>query len=266
MNYNFAPYSFSKISLFKQCPKRFKLKYIDKKYFKSENKALEKGVFLHSIIEKAIMDESLAPLEEFKFSLSNSEDITSYVKILDDFFKSKHYKKYKKGSNKITEQGFSLRVENGNIISDTYKKASLIRGYIDFLSIDESKDTYLLSKNPEAKKATIVDWKSGKYKKDIDKLQVEIYALWAFLHLGVDEVDCEFCFLESDLPPVKRHFFRNDINDLKKILLKNVIPIEESTKYPKKVTPLCDWCEYKTNDLCDGEENLSPKITIGCSL
>ena len=69
----FSPYSFSKIGTFSQCPYRFKLQYIDKIKIPFEiNIALEKGKYIHSLIEQYIKNEVEAFLE-------------FYAKIIEDF-------------------------------------------------------------------------------------------------------------------------------------------------------------------------------------
>jgi len=237
----YSPYSFSKISSFQHCPMKFKLNYIDKIRIPTENIALEKGKFLHHIIENVIMD--FRP-PEFKFELATEEQQRDFVIKLKDFMRSDCYKEYYALEHKETERGFSIDFDGVNIKAGDYNNHSLIRGFIDFISKNGNK-------------LLIVDWKSGKYKEDINQLQVAIYALWGFLTFDVDIIECEFCFIEHS-KKVTVKFERNDINKLIKDIFSEIMYIEKAQSFKKKPSALCDWCDYKKQGYCDGEFDFSP--------
>jgi hypothetical protein len=235
----YIPYSFSKIATFYQCPQKFKLRYKDKIFIKSDNIALEKGSYIHHCIENNIMDNEITP---FKFRLSSEENIKEYNNIVRTFFNSDLYKSYKNLPNKKVEEGFSLSIIDKKIIPGSYKKDSLVRGYIDFMSLAE-----------DGKSLLIVDWKTGKFKEDINQLQVQIYALWAFYTFPeVYTIDTTFCFVEHS-KMVNKQFTRDDINDIKKNVLSHILGIEKAQEFKKNVSALCDYCEFKQNGYCDGK-------------
>jgi len=233
----FTPYSFSKISCFQHCQKQFELKYINKIYIPSENIALEKGSYIHSVIENHIIDKAIP---NFDFKLSKEKDINDFNDIIVKFLKSDLYKDYKSLNNKMVERGFSISLNGKEIEVGEYKKDSIIRGYIDFMAYDEMGKSLL-----------IVDWKSGKYKEDINELQIKIYALWGFYTFDVDYITTEFCFVEHN-KTVNQQFKRKDIPKLKKDIFEQVLLIEKAKEFKKNPTPLCQWCDYKKQGYCDG--------------
>jgi len=246
---NYSPYSFSKISCFQHCPQKFKLKHIDKISIQSENIALEKGSYIHHVIENHIIGNEIPP---FTFKLSTLKDKEKFNKIIIDFLKSDFYKNYKNLSNKFVERGFSLVIKDGKVVSGEHNKTSAIRGFIDFIHYDEL-----------GKKLLIVDWKSGKFKENINELQVKIYAVWGLLEFDVDYIETEFCFVEYN-KIVSKKFTRSDLQLLQQEIFTQIWFIEKAEKFKKNPSTLCQWCEYKKENYCDGNYDFSSmNIRIG---
>ena len=250
----YTPYSFSKLGSFHQCPRKFKLQYIDKIKIPFEtNIALEKGKYLHHLIECDLKNEK----ENFIFELSKEEDKQKYRQIFNDFIITPHYNFFKSLKEKYIEQGFSLRIDStkrgkNKIIPDNYKngKDVLIRGFIDFLAIKDET-------------AIIVDWKSGKFKENQNEMQVIIYSIWAFLKLPqIKKVETYFYFIEHN-KFVTRTYYKEQLNELIKKMIEYIQPVEKASQFPKNVTALCDWCPFKKFGHCDGEHDLNNfKINI----
>ncbi len=66
MNYRFAPYSFSKINLFKKCPKAYQLRYIDQ-LPSLKWPHLEFGKAVHSAVESRFLGKGENPLSTLDF-------------------------------------------------------------------------------------------------------------------------------------------------------------------------------------------------------
>jgi hydroxymethylpyrimidine pyrophosphatase-like HAD family hydrolase len=238
----FIPYSYSKIGTFKQCPYKFKLQYIDKVKIPFEtNIALEKGKYIHSLIEHYIKGTKL---ENFNFSLSTEKDIKEYDNIfnelkIDGLFQAL----IANDGERFVEHGFGLKLKDGKLIPTNYKNGELVRGFIDFLKIKNEK-------------AIIVDWKTGKFREDQDKLQVMIYAIWAFLNFPqIKEVVTIFYFVEHKKITSKT-FKREDLPFLVKEFLTIIAKIEKCIEFNKNVSPLCNWCPMKKFGYCNGEYDL----------
>ena len=246
----FTPYSFSKMGSFHQCPRKFKLQYIDKIKIPFEtNIALEKGKYLHHLIECDLKNEK----GNFVFKLSKDEDKNKYRQIFNNFIVSPHYNFFKSLKEKYIEQGFSLildpsRQGKNKLIPENYKngKNVLVRGFIDFLAIKDDVNQ---------KTAIIVDWKSGKYKEDQNEMQVMIYSIWAFLRFSqIEKVETYFYFIEHN-KFVSRTYYREQLNELIKNMIDYIKPIEKASQFPKNITALCDWCPFKKFGHCDGEHD-----------
>jgi len=115
----FAPYSFSKINTFVQCPRKFKYSYIDKlPRGETDKTALYKGSALHNILENYpnAGTHKLAP---------------KYQPIIDKFLKSKYLHYLERESVKELSIGLTPQ-----LTPCEYKdKSAMFRGFIDYFTI-----------------------------------------------------------------------------------------------------------------------------------
>lgn len=121
--YKYAPYSFSRLSTYKSCPRKFKYAYIDKAprdY--TDRTALLKGGAIHSILEHH-PDQSTHKLAH------------KYQKIVDSFLSTDLGKKYMSRQS-IREFNFGLDV-NLNVTSYSSKDA-VFRGSVDYICIGDT--------------------------------------------------------------------------------------------------------------------------------
>jgi len=143
-----APWSFSKIKAFEQCPKQFYHEKILKEFPFVETAATRYGTEFHTAAEGYIRDGK--PLEDrFTFALDMLESL-----------------KAKKG-NKIPEQKMGL-TENLEPCS-FFSKDVWFRGIADLIILDGDL-------------AWVIDYKTGKNSKYADKGQLELMALTVFAH------------------------------------------------------------------------------------
>ena len=217
----FSPYSYSKISLYKQCPKKFDFKYIQKLKEPIRDKTpLLKGTCVHSMLESYPdnSDNSLVP---------------EYSYIFDNFLESKY--KPLLDLDHTSEEGIGI---NENMEPTKYKDGKLFRGYIDYYAFIDTK-------------AMIVcDYKTGKYKEPIfqDFNQVMFYALYMFFkYPEVEKIKGMYLYVEHSKDN-SIIFERKYLEEYKKELLSSVKSIEEDTEFVEKPQKLCDWCGYK--DIC----------------
>jgi len=254
MPLKFAPYSFSKITTFTQCPKKFKFKYIDKIYFKSDNIALEKGSYIHLLLE-ILANPSFADSRkidivstamhvinktQFKFSLSTEQDIKSHQKIFLNFIQSDIGHKYFIDYDIISaEEEFGIKWDNNNFDATSYyNKSATIRGKVD-----------QISKN--GNEIHIIDWKSGKVPQEISEMQIQLYAIWFFLKFkNIDKVITSFVYIEHNKEKTVV-YKRDDIPLIKKAYGRRIKEIEIENSFNKKETHMCNWCEYRNKGLCD---------------
>lgn len=238
-----SPYSYSRISTYKQCPRKFKYHYIDKiKTEEVEHLALSRGGYLHDLIEH--YGGSVSPTITEIFTI---EKVQECDLIIDKFLSSNLGKEFVFGSGGIVEIGketeIGLRITKDGVFPCSYHDDKvLVRGAIDKLGI---MGNVLL----------IFDWKSGRMKdpKYFDELQTQIYAIWGFLTFPlIDEIHSHYVYIEhntSNKYIYKRKYLNNYINNLK-----SPIKLAESDKtFNKQESKLCDYCEYQT--ICE-KDNL----------
>lgn len=213
---NFRPYSFSKISTWVSCPKKFKYCYIDKVPVEERDRTpLIKGGAIHSILEHYP-------------NPSNHKKAPEYQHIVDEYLKSGYRELFDLPNTR--ELAIALD-ENFNPVE--YSKSTLFRGYIDFVAM---KDNRML----------ICDYKSGKAKdeKYQDYSQLIYYAIYMFnKYSKLEEIEIKYIYIEHNLD--------NSVVLLRKNLkqyqneFKTTIQNLESSDFPKNITKLCDYCDYQ---------------------
>lgn len=114
----YSPYSFSRLSTHKSCPRKFRYSYIDKvPVEKTDRTALLKGGAVHSIIEYYPNESShkLAP---------------KYQHIVDNFVRTRLGEKYLT-KDSVREFNFGLKADLS--VCEYSDKEAMFRGSIDFI-------------------------------------------------------------------------------------------------------------------------------------
>jgi len=235
------PYSFSRLSSFESCPLKFKFTYIDKIKVESSSTALTKGSFIHHFLENYPQ-----PCTQF-FGL-NESDIAVYTKICIDFINSPKGESIVNADCTIGKEldfGLDSKMNPVNFNNPD----ALLRGSIDRLNLIEDKNYGTM--------LHVIDYKSGKAKEAWWQSfkQVQLYVIWLFRNpafSGIDKIKASYMYVEhnisNDLIMERKYilsYIKEYISDIKQI--------ESSLEFPKKVTKLCDWCDFKKIGLCDGK-------------
>lgn len=214
----YSPYSFSKMSVWNQCHRKFKYIYVDKiklPYVFVE--ALVKGGAVHSIIEHFP--------EQSKHKYAKK-----YFHVAEKFLKSPEgwdlvhkpaLKEYDFGLTKdLKPCGYS-------------DKSALFRGSVDRAIIEDGM-------------LWLVDFKTGKSKdqnwQSYDQLM--FYAIYFFIkYPNINKIKITYYYIE--------HMHTNDLvldrtnfDTYAKQLVKNIIDIEADEDYIKIESKLCDYCDY----------------------
>ena len=145
-----APWSFSKLKAFEQCPKQFYHEKVLKEYPFVQTDAIIYGNEFHKACENYIGDEEPLP-EKFMY-------VKSALDTLND-----------KRGVKLCEKKLGITADLEPC--DFYDKRVWFRGIADLLIIDVIGDV-----------AWVVDYKTGKSAKYADKGQLELMALSVFAH------------------------------------------------------------------------------------
>jgi len=235
----YAPYSYSKISSFEQCPLKFKFQYIDKINLLTENKHLEKGVRIHQIIE--FYNPWNKTLPEFNYKLLNEEEQKEIELIAQKFCNSDLGKKYLLNDYQIgheIEFGLDYKL---NPINYYNQNQCMLRGKIDFLIKENDK-------------IIIVDWKTGKVpnQKYISNHQTMLYAIWCFkMFNDINTIQAHYVYVEHN-EIIAFIFTKEMLKNYTKTYGSKIKSIETEKEFNKKIGPLCDYCDYYKQNYCNG--------------
>lgn len=238
----FAPYSYSKINTWLQCPRKFKYQYVDKIGTFESNIALDRGKFIHCLLE-------------FNGDLNQVKNSGDYKKVLKSGIMSKDdykdciqiYRNFK--SSKIglwidsKEQMFNelpIGMDKFLNIREYSNPENIFRGYIDKVIRDHN--TLIL-----------IDYKTGKYKEDMNWDQLLYYGIALFSQMPFDNILLMNVFVEH-LRFNKTLLKREDIKKYQKVLLTNIKNVEDDTIYDKNETALCNWCPFQKTCLKDNSK------------
>lgn len=229
MKYN--PYSFSRIQTFLNCPRKFFFSYVEKipKPF-LRNEILEKGSVIH------------LKLEEYYSKRDTSEEVQKYpenIQAVSDEIISRYLKENKIHLN-LTKDcevvgveekfGFDESLE----ICDYSDPNAIFRGSIDLIVRHPSTNTYVL-----------IDHKSSKEKTSRESFdQLSIYAIYVNKKYSPSKIVSFYNYVEYNSSLKKKHSLE-DIKKAETQLLENIKKIEIENSFDRKLTPLCNYCNYQ---------------------
>lgn len=252
--------SYSRIDLFRQCPYRYKLQYIDKNYTDTTSLSLQLGTLSHFIFEMKYTPNQTMTLEEIWEGFLNGfeeEGIKGFNYLCDEYgfeiyevdektntsvedrvkvMKDKFF------NEPIDEEWEAIGLEQEFLI--TFNNKAQIKGFID--RVDRNKVTGELR---------VLDYKTNKRlydKKDLStSLQFYIYALACKELYGQYPVECiyDMLFLNTKQYALTKGWEQRGFKALNKVL-DSIIWYKElgEEHMPPKSCPLCYWCPYsKTN-------------------
>jgi hypothetical protein len=81
-----------------------------------------------------------------------------------------------------------------------------------------------------------------------------LYTIWVFRNPAfnaIDKIKASYMYIEhthSNELIMERKYLNTYIKEY----IENIKDIETSLEFPKKVSKLCDWCDYLKEGLCDG--------------
>ena len=248
-----SPYSFSRITTFQQCPRRFRYRYID-----GVREAFE-GI-------EAFMGRQVHATIEWMFERRDAGHVPSVAEVLECYRRM--------WDERVAAGDGEVRVVKQDRTADGYRRAGAemlerfhqrrflpdrletianehyfcvriggrhdFQGFIDRLARGE--DGVL----------RVIDYKTGARTprtfsgKEADQLRA--YALALFLDTNERQLELVLDFLRSGTT-VHQRIDRADASRLEENLAARIDAVEESTVFPPKPGNLCAWCGY--NDICD---------------
>jgi ATP-dependent helicase/DNAse subunit B len=223
-------YSYSKLSTFDLCPYKYYLQYVLKiKTPFSDNATLEKGRFLHYLLENY---PDLTVTYKLKYpEVKNKEQF--YREFIRELAKTAKNVKFLLQEDTIVarEQNFYLDA-NFKIVEK--KSESTYNGIIDY--VGQFNRMILL-----------VDWKSGSTQTLASLDQLMFYASWAFAKFpGTIKVKCYLMFIEQN---EFKHITvtRAMLKEIQDKYRQKVATIESTTEFKKCRNDKCQWCAFATD-------------------
>lgn len=219
-------WSFSRYSDYKQCPKLFHYKHVQRLKEPTSDPML-RGSAIHTMAEEWIK------------GINKSRTIPAELKAFEELFRQlrKLYKSRTAGI--VVEDDWAMTKDWDRTRWDDWVNC-WVRIKLDNAS-NEDPDVLIIR-----------DWKTGKFKEEMNEAyveQLELYALAGLLmHPHVKEVHPQLVYLDAELvyPPEDEPivYTRDDIPRLKKAWEKRVKPMFADRKFPAKPNSKCRWCWF----------------------
>ena len=218
MTYNVLPWSYSSLTAFETCPRRFKLTKITKEVVEPPTEATTHGIEVHKALENHINGTAEVPdkYKEYRGIADRAKAASGVV---------------------LAETKFALT--SSLKPTEFFSKNAWVRGVIDYSNIDGDR-------------AVILDWKTGKPKDDHDQLKLFAVAAMA-IYPQVEYISTGYVWLGNNKIESKP-FVREDAIAIWREFLPRVTRLTkaaEKDNFPPKPSGLCTkWCPV-SRDQCE---------------
>lgn len=208
-------WSYSRLSSYERCPKMFHHHNILKDVPFIENEAMKNGRNMHTILENQVQ-------HEINNTATYNPQI-DHVKPLITNFVRMHDKKVKTE----LQLAFTRDLE----VCSWFSKTAWFRSIFDAIGI-------------KGKKASIIDWKTGQVRKDVD--QLDLFTLAAFLKWPqVEEVSTALVFIDHKVVTPARVTTRDQYPHLLRQFEDRSEMIQISAEKNEWVASPGSWCNWQ---------------------
>lgn len=229
-------WSFSRYSTYKQCPLKLKFTAIDR-LKEPKNPAMERGAQIHELAEQYLKGKIARLPPELKLFEAEFKKLKAQYK--------------KKINGMVVEDNWSFTKDWDETAWDDWV-GCWVRIKLDCAHHED--DVTL----------RIRDWKTGKFRPELNEEymeQLELYALSALLlHEHIERVIPELDYLDegSVYPPKGEEFVftRADIPRLKKLWEKRVKAMMNDTTFAPRPNDKCRWCFFGQSGKAKGGPGL----------
>jgi CRISPR/Cas system-associated exonuclease Cas4 (RecB family) len=229
-------WSFSRYSDYRQCPLKAKIKYIDK-ISEPSNDAMARGSKIHEKVEDYIKGKIVRLPKELKL-------VTDKLKMLKAMFKKITSRMYVEETWAFTSKWTATAWNDW--------AGCWVRIKLDC--------AYLLVEDV----MIVVDWKTGKFREEMNAdyvEQLELYALAALiLHPELKEVRPILEYVDQGIiyPPADKPlvYTQKDLTKLKKLWEKRVKPMMNDTVFAPRPNDKCRWCYFGQSGKAKGGPGL----------
>ena len=232
--------SHSRLSDFNQCPRKFKLKYIDKAknmLIDDANKSvhLVRGQNVHKALENYVIKRKEGYPANLEYS-KNLPEVNAAVPLIEKYIANF-------GIDNVHPER-QICVDSSWNSDQWFSKQAYYRAIFDLISISSSA-------------VVISDYKTGKftdYTPDSGYGQLELSAAIALSIWDVEAVNTEYLYVDHKKSVVKTYSQKDKIQ-LVEHFDSELIKVNEEQNFDPKKNQFCKWCDA-TKDQCPN----SPKV------
>lgn len=214
--------SYSRLSCYEQCPRKFEAQYISKIYpFDGNNPHFIKGKKKHAQLENYIKCENDPTMIQQRYD----GDVLDATKIID----------------RLRAAGYTIEAEHQLAVSEGY----LPVGWFDKSVIWRSIADFIAQKR---NKAVVGDWKTGKFRDYDGKKtgQLHLSAGIVFAHMPhIDVVDTAYFFIEHKKSIVRRFTREMFETNLMIPFADALIDVNQESEWAPKRNQFCGWCDIQ---------------------
>ena len=221
-------WSFSRWETYNQCPRKAKLKFIDK-IPTTPNEAMVRGRKVHEDAEK--------------FVNGKLKRLPKDLQLFDDELKQLADLKKKKSSIAISLELQWAFKRDWSICNDWFSQSTWARVVLDCLVLNERE-----------KRATVIDYKTGKIRDGYD-LQLELYAAATFARFPhIEQVKTELWYIDQgeiiggDEDTGEGVYAENQADGLIQDWTQRVKPMLVDQRFAPKPSNLCRWCDFSQSN------------------
>lgn len=268
-------FSYSKLDVYKQCPAKYKLRYVDKKYETVDTLATELGTLCHYILEqkgkcingkREVDFNMLKDILYFGAEEQNLGTISKKILGVNDL-KKKYFEEYSTPDKFNVTYNEKLQLFQEKVLKEemqdenewapvyfefpfkiVYDDRIVLHGFIDRID-QNTKGEY-----------RVVDYKTSKAVFDLKELptsmQFGIYAMAAYCYFETVPVEYlyRFILIDKKQNALSKGWEKRLVKALDKILDKI-----EAGVFNESPTPLCYWCNFS------GTEKANSKYHNECN-
>jgi CRISPR/Cas system-associated exonuclease Cas4 (RecB family) len=220
--------SYSRLSTFERCPRKFKSQYIDKDYpDEGDNFFFKKGQRKHEQLEHYILSKG-NPLAGG--TMRYDDDVEAMFPMIDDICNA---------MPKFTAEQ-KLAVDMDFQPCSWFDKSTMYRAIVDFQAIA-----------PTAKTMAVIDWKTGKYREYDATPTSQLHLTSAIMfahHPEIERIIAAYAFIEHKQMD-KTPFTCDQAGDLRQPFVEAFEAVNAEEEWAPKQNEYCKYC-LLTNKQC----------------
>lgn len=216
-------WSWSRLSTFEQCPRKFYLQNISKELKYVQSPQAKRGDDLHKLLKNCA--DSIKQHGHCNHLTAHLlyQDIENVIPLLKQLIS---------GAEDVAIELTHAIDAEFNVLDDYFSKKTWLRYGIDFARKDGSK-------------AAVLDWKTGKNYGYTDQLKLFAAVIMEIIWPDVDEVKACYIYIDQGESSC-RTFKREDLDDMWDDLIDRAAAIDkahEANHWPCQENNFCKWCD-----------------------